>query len=132
MANEHARKLRKNQTDAERKLWRYLRLLKTDGFYFRRQVPIGHFIVDFAGLSARLVIELDGGQHSLEAGRSSDEVRDAHLRRAGFTMLRFWNNDVMANSEGVMEMVRRSLVRDIGSTPPRLASLADPPRQRGG
>jgi very-short-patch-repair endonuclease len=132
MANERARELRRNQTDAERKLWRSLRLLKRDGFHFRRQAPIGDFIVDFACISAWLVVELDGGQHNLEPGRTSDAARDARLRRRGFTELRFWNNDVMANSDGVMEVVRCALVQGKPPTPPRLASLADPPRTRGG
>ena len=131
MANERARELRKNQTDAERRLWRSLRLMKAEGFHFRRHVPIGDFIVDFACLSSRLVIELDGGQHNVEGGRATDESRDARLRRRGFTVLRFWNNDVMANPEGVLERVRRTLARHT-PTPPRLASLADPPRTRGG
>ena len=112
MANERARQLRGDQTDAERKLWRRLRVLKTDGFHFRRQVPIDHLIVDFACFSARLVIEVDGGQHNWEAGRHADEARDAHLHRYGFTVLRFWNNEVMANPEGVMERVRGILDRE--------------------
>jgi very-short-patch-repair endonuclease len=111
MASQRARELRKNQTDAERKLWRSLRPLKADGHHFRRQVPIDPFIVDFACLSARLVIELDGGQRNQDLGRHSDAARDAHLRRRGFRVLRFWNNDVMANSEGVMEIVMRELAR---------------------
>ena len=109
--SKRARELRKNQTDAERKLWRELRGLKARGFHFRRQVPIDHLIVDFACLSARLVIEIDGGQHNMEMRRNRDADRDAHLRRTGFTVLRFWNNDVMANPEGVMEVVRRNLDR---------------------
>jgi len=87
-------------------------VLKTDGFHFRRQVPIDHLIVDFACLSARLVIEIDGGQHHWEAGRHADEARDAHLHRHGFKVLRFWNNEVMVNPEGVME-------RPPTPTPPR-------------
>ena len=78
------------------------------------------------------MIELDGGQHNMESHRSRDAERDAHLRRNGLTVLRFWNNDVMANPEDVMEVVRRTLDRDKATTPPRLASLADPPRRRGG
>ena len=131
MANERARELRRNQTAAERKLWKSLRLMKPDGFHFRRQAPIGDFVVDFACITSRLVIEIDGGQHNLELGRTSDATRDERLRRRGFTVLRFWNNDVMANPESVMEVVRRTLARDT-PTPPRLASLADPPRGRGG
>jgi len=105
--------------------------MKAKGFHFRRQAPVGEFIVDFACISARLVIELDGGQHNVELGRRSDATRDERLRRRGFTVLRFWNNDVMANADAVMDVVRRTLV-DCTTTPPRLAPLADPPRRRGG
>ena len=131
MANERARQLRRDQTNAERKLWSYRRLLKRNGFHFRRQAPIGDFIVDFVCITSRLVIEIDGGQHNLELARTSDATRDERLRRRGFTVLHFWNNDVMANPEGVMDVVGRTLTRD-AITPPRLASLADPPRPRGG
>ncbi len=93
-------------------------MLKTDGFHFRRQVPIDHLIVDFACLSARLVIEVDGGQHNWEAGRYADEARDAHLHRHGFKVLRFWNNEVMGNPDGVMERVR-SVLGPPTPTPPR-------------
>jgi very-short-patch-repair endonuclease len=79
MANERARQLRRNQTDAERKLWRSLRLLKKQGFHFRRQVPIEGIIVDFACYSSRLVIEVDGGQHNDDAGRAADNRRNAML-----------------------------------------------------
>jgi len=75
MANERARQLRTNGTDAERKLWRFLRSLKAQGFHFRRQVPIDCFIVDFACYSARLVIEVDGGQHNADAGRMPTGTR---------------------------------------------------------
>jgi very-short-patch-repair endonuclease len=132
MPNERARQLRKSQTDAERKLWRSLRLLKADGFHFCRQGPIDGFIVDFACLRSRIVIEVDGGQHNASAGRSADADRDAHLRRREFTVLRFWNHDVMANPDGVIEVVRRTLAARERPAPPRLASLADPPRPRGG
>jgi very-short-patch-repair endonuclease len=111
MANARARQLRANQTLAERTLWKHLRSLKPHGFHFRRQVPLDHLIVDFACLRARVVIEIDGGQHNLDAGRQSDEARDMHLRRNGFTVLRFWNNDVMGNVEGVMMVIQGALVR---------------------
>ena len=91
MANQIARKLRTNQTDAERKLWHQIRLLKAEGFHFRRQVPIDQFIVDFACFSQRLVIEVDGGQHNMEPGLKADAARDAHLYHQGFNVLRFWN-----------------------------------------
>jgi very-short-patch-repair endonuclease len=109
MANNRARQLRKNQTNAERRLWQHLRLLKHEGFHFRRQTPIDHLIVDFACFSARLVIEVDGGQHNMDAGLRDDAVRDAHLRRQGFDILRFWNNDVLSNSEGVIHEIRTAL-----------------------
>jgi very-short-patch-repair endonuclease len=120
MANENARRLRSNLTDAERKLWWHLRPLKQIGFHFRRQVPIDHFIVDFACFSARVVIEVDGGQHNLPTGLNSDRLRDAHLRRQNFKILRFWNNDVLGNIDGVMETVRQALALDTPTpTPPR-------------
>src|ERR1700754_199373 len=109
MANERARQLRTNSTNAERKLWRFLRSLKDSGFHFRRQVPIDHLIVDFACYSARLVIEVDGGQHNMTAGLLADAERDKHLRRNDFTVLRFWNNDVIRNIEGVAEVIREAL-----------------------
>ncbi len=109
MANQIARTLRKNQTIAERKLWQNLRLLKSEGFHFRRQVPIDHLIVDFACYSARLVIEVDGGQHNTEHGLRTDAARDAHLHFQGFNVLRFWNNEVLGNIEGVMHVIRDTL-----------------------
>jgi very-short-patch-repair endonuclease len=90
-------------------LWRSLRLLKAQGFHFRRQVPIEGIIVDFACYSARLVVEVDGGQHNETSGRVSDERRDAMLAANNFRVLRFWNNDVLANTAGVMEVVIASL-----------------------
>jgi very-short-patch-repair endonuclease len=124
MANERARQLRTNGTDAERKLWRFLRSLKAQGFHFGRQVPIGCFIVDFACYSARLVIEVDGGQHNADAGQRADADRDAHLRREYFRVLRLWNHDVLKNLDGVAEVIVDALQRD---TP-----TPDPSPQGGG
>jgi very-short-patch-repair endonuclease len=109
MANQIARKLRKNQTLAERKLWYELRQLRAEGFHFRRQVPIDHLVVDFACYSARLVIEVDGGQHNTKEGLRTDAARDAHLYFHGFNVLRFWNNEVLGNIEGVMYVIREAL-----------------------
>jgi very-short-patch-repair endonuclease len=109
MTNERARRLRGNQTDAERKLWWRLRVLKREGFHFRRQVPIDHLIVDFACYSARLVIEVDGGQHNWDEHARADRRRDAYLRSQGFRVLRFWNNDVLSNPDGVEEVIREAL-----------------------
>ncbi|HEX3439561.1 MAG TPA: DUF559 domain-containing protein [Pseudolabrys sp.] len=118
MANERARQLRTNSTNAERKLWRFLRSLKDSGFHFRRQVPIDHLIVDFACYSARLVIEVDGGQHNMTANLLADAERDKHLRRNDFTVLRFWNNDVIRNIEGVAEVIREALALGTPTTDP--------------
>ncbi|MEP7011615.1 MAG: endonuclease domain-containing protein [Acidobacteriota bacterium] len=96
-----ARRLRHSMTDAERHLWRHLRLLAL-GVQFRRQVPIGNFIVDFACLRRRLVIEIDGGQH-MESRK--DEARDAWLRERGYRVLRFWNHEVLGNVEGVVAAI---------------------------
>jgi very-short-patch-repair endonuclease len=109
MANQRARNLRRNQTDTERKLWTYLRLMKHDGFHFRRQVPIDRVIVDFACYSSRRVVEVDGGQHNVDAGRAVDARRDAYLKAQGFRVLRFWNNEVLGNSEGVVQRIQSAL-----------------------
>ena len=93
------RKLRGNQTDAERKLWFALRDRRLSGFKFVRQEAIGPFIVDFVCREKNVIIEVDGGQHSENAG---DVRRDAYLAGEGYRVLRFWNNDVLANREGVL------------------------------
>lgn len=105
---ERARDLRNNATDVERLLWRRLQNKQLDGVKFRRQQPIETYIVDFVSFSKRLIIELDGSQH-LEA-RVYDSQRDACLRSNGFKVLRFWNNDVIENIEGVLEVIRSHCV----------------------
>jgi very-short-patch-repair endonuclease len=90
-----ARQLRKNPTDAERLLWRKLRFWQVDGLKFRRQQPLGRYIVDFICLEKSLVIEVDGGQHSEQV--AYDVERDIWLRDQGFNVLRFWNHDVLKN-----------------------------------
>jgi very-short-patch-repair endonuclease len=102
--------LRANQTDAERALWKKLRGLKSEGFHFRRQAPIGNYIADFACHSALLVIEVDGGQHAEAKGIARDDARTAWLESQGYRIIRFWNNDVLGNIEGVMIEVMDSLV----------------------
>jgi very-short-patch-repair endonuclease len=98
-----ARKLRRDQTDAERKLWFRLRDRRLNGLKFRRQMPIKSYVVDFCCESVQLVVELDGGQH---AERSVDDAkRTADLEAFGFLVLRFWNNDVIDNIEGVVETI---------------------------
>ena len=93
-------------TDAERALWRLLRQRQINGLRFRRQVPIDHYIVDFACLEARLVIEVDGGQH-FES--ETDKRRDAYLHAQGFRVLRLWNNDVLSNPDGVHRVITETL-----------------------
>ena len=109
MANHFARHLRRNLTDAEKKLWYELRILKADGRHFRRQVPIAGFIADFACHKCRLVVELDGGQHNTPAGVVSDDERTRVLEAEGFRVLRFWNVDVFQNLEGVVDTIRHAV-----------------------
>jgi very-short-patch-repair endonuclease len=90
-------------TDAERTLWRHLRLRRLDGHRFRRQVPISPYIADFVCLKAMLVIEVDGGQHADAA--AYDSRRDEFMRGQGYRILRFWNNDVLGNPEGVWDVI---------------------------
>jgi very-short-patch-repair endonuclease len=100
-------------TDAERLLWRHLRAKQLEGAKFRRQEPIGRYIADFVCFSHRLVIELDGGQHAQPREQSRDQQRDAWLEEQGFKVIRFWNNDVMRNIEGVVETIRQELLSAI-------------------
>ena len=102
-----ARELRKNPTDAERLLWQKLRYWQIDGCKFRRQQPLGGYIVDFICLHKRLIVELDGGQHALQA--DYDKERDGWVRDQGFAVLRFWNNDVIENINGVTEVIAQNL-----------------------
>ena len=105
MASERARHLRRNRTSAERRLWRELRQLKQIGCKFRQQVPIDHFIVDFACLSQRLIVEVDGGTHSTDGELARDARRERYLQDQGFRFLRVWNSDVRENMEGVMDTI---------------------------
>ncbi|WP_441243220.1 endonuclease domain-containing protein [Tardiphaga sp. 768_D3_N2_1] len=101
-----SRELRANSTDAETKLWNRLRNRRIAGCKFTRQEPIGRYICDFVCREKMIVIEVDGGQH-LESKR--DELRDAYLREQGYRVLRFWNNDVLANIEGVLVSIEAAL-----------------------
>ena len=102
-----ARQLRHNQTNAETVLWHRLRARRLAGYRFRRQHPIGPYVVDFVCLEGRLVIEVDGPTHE---DRMRDQRRDRDLASRGYSTLRFWNNDVYENIDGVIEMILNSLV----------------------
>jgi very-short-patch-repair endonuclease len=107
LAQERARSLRLSLTDAERRLWHYLRRRHIHGMRFRRQVPVGPYIVDFVCLDARLAVELDGSQHQFAI--AYDAQRDRFLRSRGYRVLRFWDNDVLARTQSVLEMIWRAL-----------------------
>jgi very-short-patch-repair endonuclease len=125
-----ARKLRRDVTEAERKLWQHLRSLRAEGTHFRRQATIGPYFADFASHQQRIVIEVDGGQHG-EADRiERDAQRTSYLEKQGYRVLRFWNNDVLSNVEGIMECICAALYDAAPQRPPPLT----PPRHasRGG
>jgi very-short-patch-repair endonuclease len=110
-----AKNLRKRSTDAERYLWKHLRSKQIEGLKFRRQEPIGKYIVDFVCYEKALVVEVDGGQHSEER----DADRDSWLRSQGFKVLHFWNHEVLANIEAVLEVVWQSCIEsDLRGHPP--------------
>lgn len=91
--------MRRTPTDAERKFWLLLRDRRLDGIKFRRQVPLGPYILDFACFELRVVLEVDGGQH---AESKADKTRDAYLQAEGFRVIRYWNTDVLKNPDGVL------------------------------
>ena len=95
-----ARALRARMTDAEHKLWSRLRARRLEGMHFRRQHPIGRYVVDFVCMAARTVVEVDGGQHLMS---DADRKRDRDLHRMGFRVLRFWNHDVILRIDAVLE-----------------------------
>jgi len=99
---EFVRQLRHHMTESEIRLWRHLRAHRLGGEKFRRQQPIGPYVVDFVHFGARLIIEADGGQHN---GAPRDGCRDAWLHAQGFKVMRFWNNEIMSNLDGVLATV---------------------------
>jgi very-short-patch-repair endonuclease len=102
-----ARKLRSETTDAEGRLWRALRNRQMHGFKLKRQVPFGPYIADFICIEAKLIIEADGSQHAERI--ADDELRTQYFEGAGYRVLRFWNNDVLQNMEGVLETIAATL-----------------------
>jgi very-short-patch-repair endonuclease len=103
---QFARDLRRNSTDAEKHLWYYLRANRL-GYKFKRQVPIDRFIVDFVCIEKRLIVELDGGQH--QEIQCEDNQRTTELNKLGFRVLRFWNNEILQNTQGVLEVILQAL-----------------------
>ena len=118
-----ARRLRRDQTDAERVLWFRLRDRRLNRLKFRRQMPLKGYVVDFCCESARLIIELDGGRHS--ACSDADAKRTADLESFGYVVLRFWNNDVLSNIDGVLE----SIVATASQEPPHPNPLPNGERE---
>jgi very-short-patch-repair endonuclease len=96
-----ARQLRKNSTDAEKHLWIHIRNRQLEGWKFKRQVPIGQYIADFVCFELKLIIEIDGGQHAVQV--DYDLRRTEFLQSKGYRVVRFWNNEVLGNIEGVLE-----------------------------
>jgi very-short-patch-repair endonuclease len=113
MIRERARRLRKPLTDAELRLWQFLRSRNLKQFKFRRQHPIGPYIADFICLEMRLIIEVDGSQHQQQS--EYDGKRTAELEAAGYQVFRFWDNDVLTRSDSVMEAICTAL--DLSPSP---------------
>jgi len=123
---KNARRLRSAQSDTERRFWSIVRGRRFVGYKFKRQYPVGPYIADFVCLTARLIVELDGGQHAEQ--QDYDEMRTRFLEAEGFRVIRFWNVDLKTNLRGTIELLLRAL--EIGDTSPsptarELASLAN-------
>ena len=112
---EFTKSLRQSMTDAEQLLWKHLRAHRMDGQKFRRQQAIGPYIVDFVHFGLRLIVEADGGQH---ADSPHDVARDAWLRSQGFTVLRFWNNNILQCTDAVLESIWAALRAPTPPSPP--------------
>lgn len=130
----NARDLRRNLTLQERKLWRYLRSRRFGDFKFRRQHPVGSYILDFACCSARVVVELDGGQHDLAV--AYDTRRTSWLESQSWTVLRFWHNEIDCNEEAVLEIILQETeppvtltLKGRGGRPSRIAVVVKTWRQ---
>ena len=112
MNHEFARNLRRNMTDAERVLWSRIRNGQIYGARFRRQCPIGRFIVDFVWLAGKVVVELDGGQHADK--QEADQSRTAWLAAEGFEVMRFWNHEVLQDLDSVVQVVGNR-IKEVGN-----------------
>jgi very-short-patch-repair endonuclease len=104
---DYARGLRRRQTDAERRLWARLRDRRLLGAKFARQVPIGPYVVDFCCRERKVIVELDGGQHAVQP--RADRERTVFLEALGYCVLRFWNNEALGNTDGMLERIARAL-----------------------
>jgi very-short-patch-repair endonuclease len=104
---DYARGLRRRQADAERRLWARLRDRRLLGVKFARQVPIGHYVVDFCSREMKLIVELDGGQHAMRG--AYDAGRTAFLESLGYRVVRFWDNEALANADGVLQRIAQAL-----------------------
>lgn len=113
---EFVKKLRRNMTDAERRLWSKLRSKQLMGLKFRRQHPLGPYIVDFVCLEKNIIIEIDGGQHVLDVDK--DSSRDEWLKSEGFEVLRYWNNEVLKETSNVLDDIQRRMPDHPPPTPP--------------
>ena len=124
-----AQNLRNNATPAERLLWRYLSRRQFDGWKFSRQMPVGPYICDFLCRELNLVIEVDGGQH---CDSPTDPVRTAYLKREGFKVVRYWNNEVRENVDGVIQNLRLLIGQPHPLPPPASGRGRAAQQRRGG
>jgi very-short-patch-repair endonuclease len=126
-----SRQLRIAASDAEQKLWHHLRRKHVNGLRFRRQFPLGPYFTDFVCLSARLVVEVDGGQHGLPRQQAHDGRRTAWLEANGFRVIRFWADEVMANTAAVLDGIEAALREPLPQGIARARSLAPSRKGRG-
>ena len=124
---ERCRNLRRNQTDAEKKLWTILRNRQLSGVKFRRQFSIGRYILDFYSPEYRLGIEADGGQHYEDKGRQRDELRTRELNKLGVEIVRFSDREILTNVEGVYEIIMKTIEKR--GNPPHLNPLPEGERR---
>jgi very-short-patch-repair endonuclease len=128
IGTSRSRALRRNATDAEKALWRALKRIPVYGSHFRRQVPTGPYVADFACLKARLLIELDGGHYSQNDIAAKDENRTQWLQQEGYRVVRFWNAELIENMNGVLDTIYAALY---GSLQSEAVALPTPPRPDG-
>jgi very-short-patch-repair endonuclease len=129
MRRARAKQLRSNMTDAERRLWYCLRAHRFAGLKFKRQALIGPYIVDFICFEHKLIIELDGGQHN---DSSKDRARDAWISKEGYRVIRFWNNDVLKQTNAILDLIAQAIaVPEVTPLPARCARHPLPQGERG-